>query len=51
MAVAARLLIIDDEPDSSEFMKLLVEPRGYLVRDRTGELARSVGMICTTMPG
>ena len=32
MAVAARLLIIDDEPDSSEFMKLLVEPRGYLVR-------------------
>jgi DNA-binding NtrC family response regulator len=32
MAVAARLLIIDDEPDSSEFLKLLVEPRGYLVR-------------------
>jgi len=32
MAVAARLLIIDDEPDASEFMKLLVEPRGYLVR-------------------
>jgi DNA-binding NtrC family response regulator len=32
MAVAARLLIIDDEPDSSEFLKVLVEPRGYLVR-------------------
>jgi DNA-binding NtrC family response regulator len=32
MAVAARLLIIDDEPDSSEFLRVLVEPRGYLVR-------------------
>jgi DNA-binding NtrC family response regulator len=32
MAIAARLLIVDDEPDSSEFMKRLVEPRGYLVR-------------------
>ena len=32
MAVAARLLIIDDEPDASEFLRVLVEPRGYLVR-------------------
>src|SRR5438552_17030889 len=43
MAVAARLLIIDDEPDSSEFMKLLVEPRGYLVRAASnGAEARKV---------
>src|SRR5205823_14786238 len=43
MAVAARLLIIDDEPDASEFMKLLVEPRGYLVRTATsGAEARRV---------
>jgi DNA-binding NtrC family response regulator len=43
MTVAARLLIIDDEPDSSEFMKLLVEPRGYLVRTASsGAEARKV---------
>jgi DNA-binding NtrC family response regulator len=43
MAVAARLLIIDDEPDASEFMKLLVEPRGYLVRTASsGAEARKV---------
>ena len=43
MAVAARLLIIDDEPDASEFMKLLVEPRGYLVRTASsGAEARRV---------
>ena len=43
MAVAARLLVIDDEPDASEFMKLLVEPRGYLVRTASsGAEARQV---------
>ena len=43
MAVAARLLIIDDEPDACEFMKLLVEPRGYLVRTASnGVEARAV---------
>jgi DNA-binding NtrC family response regulator len=41
MTVSARLLIVDDEPDASEFMKLLVEPRGYLVRSAsTAEEAR-----------
>jgi DNA-binding NtrC family response regulator len=30
--VAARVLIIEDDRDSAEFLKLLVEPRGYLVR-------------------
>ena len=30
--IAARLLIIEDDRDSAEFLKLLVEPRGYLVR-------------------
>ncbi len=43
MSVAARLLIIDDEPDASEFLKLLVEPRGYLVRTASsGAEARKV---------
>src|SRR5215471_16691579 len=43
MAVAARLLIIDDESDTCEFMKLLVEPRGYLVRTASnGAEARRV---------
>jgi DNA-binding NtrC family response regulator len=30
--VAARVLIIEDDRDSADFLKLLVEPRGYLVR-------------------
>ncbi len=41
MALAARVLIIDDEPDAAEFLKLLIEPRGYLVRSaHSGEEAR-----------
>jgi DNA-binding NtrC family response regulator len=39
--VAARVLIIEDDRDSAEFLKLLVEPRGYLVRTAgTGQEAR-----------
>jgi len=41
MSVAARVLIIDDDRDAAEFLKLLVEPRGYLVRTAaTGQEAR-----------
>jgi len=32
MTTAVRLLIIDDEPDASECLKILVEPRGYQVQ-------------------
>lgn len=39
--VAARVLIIEDDRDAAEFLKLLVEPRGYLVRTAaTGQEAR-----------
>ena len=41
MPVAARVLIIDDDRDASEFLKLLVEPRGYRVQSAaSGQEAR-----------
>ena len=43
MATGPRLLIIDDEPDASECLRLLVEPRGYRVRTaETAAEARQV---------
>jgi DNA-binding NtrC family response regulator len=32
MNVAPRILIVDDEPDAAEYLKLLIERRGFLVR-------------------
>ena len=41
--MATRVLIIDDDRDSSEFLKLLVEPHGNLVRTAaTGAEARDI---------
>ena len=35
MSLTARLLIIDDEPDAAEFLRLTLEPRGHTVRVAT----------------
>ena len=38
-----RVLVVDDEPDASEALTLLLKPRGYDVRvAATGDAARAV---------
>lgn len=41
MAMTTRILVVEDHADSAEFLRLLLEPEGYLVRTAaTGEQAR-----------